>query len=195
MRPLYTFLLIAFFFPSRLVAENYWTGIEAYNTGNYFKAVAIWTPLAESGSSWAQASLGEMHQQGKGVPQNYEVAAFWYKAAAEQGLDIAQINLAKLYEDGLGIDQDYAEAFRWYLTAARQGAFFAHAKLGEAYLMGRGVPQSDVMAHMWLNIASTAGNESAQMQKDMIEARLSEQELAQAQRLATACWESGFQDC
>ena len=192
---IFIFTLIIFSFPGRLEAESYWAGIWEYENGNYLRAVLIWKPLAENGDPWAQVSLGEMYQQGKGVPQDYVKAAYWYQAAAEQGLDLAQINLARLYDDGLGVQQDYAEAFRWYLAAARQGMLYAQARLGEAYLLGHGVPQSDVKAHMWFNIASTARSETAREQRDLIETRLTEQEIAQAQRLASICWESGFQDC
>lgn len=48
---------------------------------------------AEQGNAVAQFGLGFIYANGKGVPQNYTQAVYWYQKAAEQGLASAQVNL------------------------------------------------------------------------------------------------------
>ena len=50
----------------------------------------------------------------KGIPINYEKAAYWYLKAAEQGLDDAQKRLAKMYAKGKGVRQDLIQAYVWF---------------------------------------------------------------------------------
>ena len=51
----------------------------------------------------AQAYLGFMYQYGRGVPQNYALAAYWYRRSAEQGNAIAQHLLGLMFDKGLGV--------------------------------------------------------------------------------------------
>lgn len=67
----------------------------------------------QAGDASAQFSLGYMYDQGHGVPQDYSLAAVWYRKAAEQGNPLAQNNLGILYYNGHGVPQDYAEAYFW----------------------------------------------------------------------------------
>ena len=75
---------------------------------------------AELGSARYQAVLGYMYEAGRGVPQDYHLAAFWYRQAAEQGNVRAQHLLGLLYDRGQGVPLDYVEAHKWLnLAAAR----------------------------------------------------------------------------
>ena len=69
---------------------------------------------AEQGMVEAQFFLGELHQQGEGVPQDKTEAAKWYWAAAEQGSDIAQSMLGYMSLTGDGIAQDFIQAHKWF---------------------------------------------------------------------------------
>ena len=89
-----------------------------------------------------------------------------------------------MYYNGQGVSQDYIEALKWRSNAAEQGDALAQAALGAAYEEGRGVPQDYVQAHMWLNLAAAAGDKKAAKLRDIIAAKLSPTELAEAQRLA-----------
>jgi hypothetical protein len=61
-----------------------------------------------------------MYETGRGVPQDYHLAAFWYRQAAEQGNVRAQHLLGLLYDRGQGVPLDYVEAHKWLnLAAAR----------------------------------------------------------------------------
>ena len=76
---------------------------------------------AEAGVPGAQFTLGVMHAEGRGVPQDDAEAAYWYRLAADQGLAEAQFTLGVMYAEGRGVSQDDAEAVRWYRLAAAQG--------------------------------------------------------------------------
>ena len=74
---------------------------------------------AKQGNAEAQNLLGEMYFLGKGVKQDYQEAAKWYRKAAEQGRANAQYNLGFMYENGQGVIQDYQEAaLRYHLAAS-----------------------------------------------------------------------------
>lgn len=96
-------------------------GMNAYGTGDYATALAIFTPLAKAGLSIAQNNLGMMYLNGTGVPQDDEQAALWIRRASEAGNAIAQSMLGMLYEGGEGVEQDNCRAYMWYSLAAIQG--------------------------------------------------------------------------
>jgi len=60
----------------------------------------------------------------------------------------------------------------------------AQGNLGMMYANGRGVPQDYVQAHMWLNLASAGGNEIGRKNRDMVAAKMTPAQIAQAQQLA-----------
>jgi TPR repeat protein len=77
-------------------SQDFGKGAAAYKSGDYATALREWTPLAKQGSASAQYSLGEMYENGWGVPQNFESAVKWYRLAAEQGHASAQYKLKKI---------------------------------------------------------------------------------------------------
>jgi hypothetical protein len=83
--------------------------------------VAEWTrKAADQGYAIAQNNLGDLYENGHGVPQDYEQAAAWYRKAADKGNAVAQFGLGSLYYGGHGVQQDYSEAYFWLnLAAAR----------------------------------------------------------------------------
>ncbi|MBV8849659.1 MAG: sel1 repeat family protein [Methylobacteriaceae bacterium] len=89
-------------------------GAAAFNREDYVRAAAIFTPLAEvEKEARAQAYLGFMYQNGRGVPQSYEEGARFYRASAEQGFPPAQYMLGLMYDKGQGVPQDYVLAYMW----------------------------------------------------------------------------------
>lgn len=98
-------------------------GISAFSRQDYATATRILVPLAERGDPKAQAYLGFMFETGRGVPQNYTEAAFWYRRSAEQGFSGAQYSLGLLYDRGQGVPRDIIEASKWLnlATAAASG--------------------------------------------------------------------------
>ena len=99
----------------------------------------------------------------------------------------AQNKLAALYDFGRGGAQDYSEAAALYSLAAVQGHVEAQFNLGTMYANGQGVARNYVQAHMWFDLAaSQATGEShdlAVRRRDAVAARLTADEIAEAQRL------------
>jgi len=98
-----------------------------------------------------------------------------------------------MYESGRGVEQKYDEAVAWFRKAAEKGHPMAQANLGVMYELGHGVPQDLVKAHMWFALsaagfpASEAKNRGiATRNRDEIAARMTADQLAQAQKLARA---------
>ena len=93
-------------------------GLAAYERQDFNAAAAILRPLAIAGDPRAQSYVGYMYATGRGFPQNYIVAAYWYFRAANQGETTAQYMLGLLYDKGDGVQQDYIKAHMWLDLAA-----------------------------------------------------------------------------
>jgi len=141
-------------------------------------------PLAEKGETEVQFFLGQMYRRGKGVPQDYQLAAKWYKRSAEQGHAGAQNNLGVMYAKGNSVPQDYQEAVKWYKKAAEQGNTKAQFSLGVMYALGQGVPQDYVLAHKWYNLAAAQGHEDGKHNRDVVAKKMTPSQISEAQKLA-----------
>ena len=117
------------------------------------------------------------------------------KAAAEQGDAVAQYNLGVMYDNGIGVPENDAEAVKWYRKAADQGHAKAQFNLGVMYYNGDGVPENHVRAYVWLSMAKTQGHEKAKKGVETVKNLMTKQQIAQAQALATQCYESDYKDC
>jgi TPR repeat protein len=62
-----------------------------------------------------------MHENGRGLLQDYAEAIKWYRLAAEQGDAGAQSNLGAMYANDEGVPQDRTKAARLFQLAADQG--------------------------------------------------------------------------
>ncbi len=82
--------------------------------------------LAERGDARAQAFLGFMYEHGRGVPQDYVAAVYWYTCAAEQGHATAQYLLGLMYDKGHGVERSDTLAYMWLNLAAAHAP--PHAK-------------------------------------------------------------------
>ena len=65
-----------------LRADDLSDGFAKAVAGDYAEALRLWRPLAEQGNVHAQRNLGAMYLRGNGVPQDYTVAASWFRKAA-----------------------------------------------------------------------------------------------------------------
>ncbi len=120
---------------------------------------------------------------------DYATALEEWRPLTEQGDADAQLGLGAMYFYGQGVPQDYAEAVKWYRLAAEQGQADAQIALGFMYYFGHGVPQDYVQAHMWYSLAaerSSPGEDRDQLisYRDEVEAKMSPDQVAEAQRLA-----------
>jgi TPR repeat protein len=78
--------------------------------------------LAEHGNARYQTALGYMYETGQNFPQDYYLAALWYRRAAEKGDVRAQHLLGLLYDRGQGVPLNYVEAHKWLNLAAARAA-------------------------------------------------------------------------
>src|SRR5258708_15568338 len=62
--------------------------------------------------------LGQLYEDGQGVPRDYVEALKWYRMAADQGDIWAQLAVGRFYEKGNGVLQDDEEACFWFSLAA-----------------------------------------------------------------------------
>ena len=77
------------------------------------------------------------------------------------------------------------EAVKWFRRAAEQGVAQAQFSLGVRYLDGLGVPKDEVQAAAWLILAAANGVPAAPKMRDLARSRISKEQLAEAQALAT----------
>lgn len=100
---------------------SYKDGVTAYQQGNYQLAYMHWLPLAKKGNKFAQFGIGNMYDQGQGMPQNHKKAFNWYLQSAKQGMTSAQTNLSRLYAKGEGVERNYELCYVWANLAATSG--------------------------------------------------------------------------
>ena len=151
---------------------------------------------AEGGDAQLQFELGERYVNGKGILQSSKEAERWFRAAASQGDADMQFYLGKLYREyGEVVVQDREEALIWFGRAAEQGHETARFNLGVMYLNGEGVQIDMVQAHKWLSLAAASGSEkeAALQGLKIAEARMSAEQIKEAQRLA-AEWLGSHKD-
>jgi TPR repeat protein len=170
-----------------------------------YSLAAFWyRKAANQGDVIAQGNLGRLYHAGLGVPQDFAEAYHWARSAADKGDPLGELLTGLLNLEGKGRPTDYAEAVSWLRRAAEQDCSAkgrlehfcgtARFSLGTLYDAGEGVPQDYVLAHMWTNLASAAlegeGQKSAARFRDSIAAKMTPQQIAQAQQLARE-WRPG----
>ena len=105
-------------------------GCQAYESGDYGKAVGYWKQAADEGDSTSMYNLGVSYETGLGVEKDYAEAAAWYGKAAEKGDIKACRRMGKFYRDGIGVTADRIKSVVWYLKAAEQGDTESWYELG-----------------------------------------------------------------
>ena len=91
-----------------------------------------------------------------------------------------------MYDDGDGVPKNDAEALKWYRRAADQGDADAQFNLGLMYYNGEGVPKNDAEAYFWWNLAAAQGNADAKTNRDIVEKKMTRDQIAEAQRRSAA---------
>lgn len=107
-------------------------GVDAWEGGNYQRAVAIWRPIALAGDPDAQFNLGQAYKLGRGVPADLAQAEGWYRRAAKQGHLQAEDNLGLV----LFTANRREEAMPFIVRSAARGEPRAQYVLGTAHFNG-----------------------------------------------------------
>ena len=103
-------LALATVSPDAVRSQEFDAGWQAYQAGDYATAIDIWQPLAEAGDPRAQYNLGSLYYDGRGVPQDRDLAIKWWGEAAGQGVIEAQHNLGLVFLSGDGAPKDLEKA-------------------------------------------------------------------------------------
>lgn len=129
------------------------TGVDAWQQGDYAKAIAEWRPLAQSGDPDAQFNLGQAYKLGRGVQPDVNTAIDWYRKAAAQGHMRAEDNLGLLmFQQG-----DRAAAMPYLQRASMRGEARAQYIVGTTLFNGDTIGKDWVRAYALMTRASASG--------------------------------------
>ena len=181
----YLFVALSMLATTRLMASNVRYGPDAFDRGDYARALGQFRPLAQDGNARAEYQLGMSYAKGLGVARDYKRAAIWLRKSADQGYASAENDLGTLYDQGRGLTASPVQAAHWFRQAAAQGHGAAQLNLARLYLQGRGVQQDPVHAFAWANAASDLGEFRAERLVHRAEKGLKPKQIAQAETLAT----------
>jgi TPR repeat protein len=129
------------------------SGIAAFESKQFSRAVGLLGPLAEAGDPEAQYRVAIMAQNGLGMVENPLQAYKHMRAAAESGLGVAQHGLAFMYMEGECTDKNPTKAVEWFKKAAEQGLAGSQTTLAMMYEEGRGVEKNPEEARRWYRLA------------------------------------------
>ena len=115
------------------------------------------------------------------------IRLFYYSAVSALVVCLA-LPIQADYYDGLRAWEsgNHSEAFKEWQAAANAGDSRSMLALGRLYELGQGAPQVYARAHMWFNLAASRGETEAITARDVIAAKMTPEQIAQAQEWASA---------
>ncbi len=128
---------------------------------DFDKAAAYFKSSAQLGYPDAAYELALCYRNGKGVPQDDQLAAFWMERAASEDNVPAEVEFAIMLFNGIGVEKDEEAAARLFLKAAVQQNPVAQNRVARLYAAGRGIQKDLVEAMKWHLIARAAGEKDA----------------------------------
>lgn len=128
-------------------------GVDAWERGDFAKAVAEWRDPAAKGDADAQFNLGQAYKLGRGVPMDLKQAEAWYKKAADRG----HVQAADNYGLVLFQDNRREEAMPYIRASADRGEPRAQYVLGTAMFNGDIAEKDWVRAYALMTRASAQG--------------------------------------
>jgi cell division septation protein DedD len=145
------------------------SGVQAWQAGNYPRALSEWRPLANRGDAEAQFHMGQAYRSGLGVSADAGIARSWYQKAAQQGHRQAQAELGLLlYQTG-----ERKNSIYWLRKAAERDHPRAQFVLGLAHLNGDGVARDLPRAKVLMRRAHAGGLARAAAVQNEIDRRMS----------------------
>ncbi len=162
-------------------------GVDAWNRGDYARAVAEWRGPALAGDPDAEYNMGQAYKLGRGVPADLTQAESWYEKAAAQGHTMAQDNLGlALFQDGHA-----ADALPWLEKSVARDERRAELVLGDMLFNGDAVPKDWVRAYGLVNRSSQQGLPQASQTLAQMDGYLSPEQRQQGIALATRIADQG----
>lgn len=134
----------------------------AYKRGDYAGALAQYRALAVQGNAAAQANLGDLYANGRGVARDDATAVTWFRKAAEQGDTYGESWLADMYAKGRGVARDDVAAGAWFRRCADKGSAYCQAGIAYLYRDSKVFSHDEVAAVGWFRKAAEQGDADAQ---------------------------------
>lgn len=159
-------------------------GREALKDGDYHLAIAEFKAGAKKGDPEASYWLGDMFERGIGTQKDIQKALSWYRTSANGGWVKSKLGLGEIYLQGTENLQDFTQAHQWLEQAATDGEVDAMRDLGTMYAKGWGVQKDAIRAYIWFDYAASRGDQRSETLRDNLLKTMSDQEIAEAQRLA-----------
>ncbi len=113
---------------------------------------------AHAGDVEAQALLGQLYAEGRGVERDEREALHWWSLAANSGHAGAANMLGRCHELGRGTSVDLERAAAWYRTSASAGFDWGLYNYANLLATGRGVAQDGAAAFALYRRAAGMGH-------------------------------------
>lgn len=156
-------------------------GLTLLQTGKETEAAPFIRAAANQTLPAAQYYLGNMYENGQGVPADAVQARMLTERAARAGHRIAMYDLALYYIEGKGgVEADMSMAAQWFEKAAQFGMTDAQYNLAVLYERGTGVTPDPAEAYNWYAIAGSQGDQDAARRAAQLELELPGETLQRA---------------
>ena len=170
------------------------TARDAFNRGDYLRALMEWSSLATQGNRLGAYGVGLIYDGGYGIDKDQREAIKWYRLAAEAGYWLAQARLGEMYDNGWGTPENDEAAVKWFALAAAQGVTRAQIGLGRMFFSGEGVPQNISKAYALYNVAAanTRDPKAASLAatlKDALRPLMTPAQIVEAQKFSAKLFE------
>ena len=150
------------------------------------EAVRWYRKAAKQGHPGAQYKLALTYRYGdRGTEANGSEAIRWYLKLAERNPGLGYSSIGYMYANGEGVPRNGREAVRWLHKGALLGEETQQFLLGHHYATGETLPQNDVQAYAWMSLAASQGNKTAAEWRDSLRNKMSGEQVAEAQKLAS----------
>jgi cell division septation protein DedD len=157
-------------------------GVDAWQQGDYSRAVAEWRSLANAGDVDAQFNMGQAYKLGRGVPVDLPAATEWFRKAAAQGHTRASDNYGfLLFQQG-----QRADAMPYIRKSAERGEPRAQYILGTAMFNGDLAAKDWVTAYALMTRAAAAGLDQASKSLVVMDKWIPAEQREKGMALATA---------
>lgn len=122
------------------------------------RAARLVLAAAATGEIEAQALLGQILLEGRGIQADPELALTWFGIAAGRGHAMACNMAGRCHELGWGCPANPARAAERYRRAADMGLDWGMYNLANLLATGRGIPQDEVAAYRLYRQAAELGH-------------------------------------
>lgn len=151
----------------------------------YLALLSLLLFLAYMGFVLPQIMIGNLFDNGYGVPKNHKFAFYWYQRATEKSIE-GKYLLGAAYSEGTGVEVNYEKALPLIKESAEAGLLEAQMALGNLLSTSKHKKYS----YIYYTMAVNQGSDEAKIQKVKLIGSMSKEEIAEAEKLfAEACCE------